>query len=159
VTEVVVGSKVEGCIDDVKVVVRVVGIVNVETVTVVLVELNCVVSFAVVLDEDTTLVLVKVTVVGINWVVLLVGCGVVGARVIVVSGTFVLSVAVVEAVDVKVEIDGSRVEDCKDVFKVVLLVNVVVGGANIVVGLGLTKLVVVESLTVVGRTSVVVVDN
>ena len=45
---------------------RVVGIVNAETVTVVLVETNCVVSFAVVLDEDTTLVLVKVTVVGIN---------------------------------------------------------------------------------------------
>jgi len=66
VTEVVVGSKVEGCIDDVKVVVRVVDIVNVETVTVVLVEINCVVSFAVVLDEDTTFVLAKETVDGIN---------------------------------------------------------------------------------------------
>jgi len=91
--------------------------------------------------------------------VLLVGCGVVRARVIVVSGTFVLSVAVVEAVGVKVEVDGSRVEDCKDVFKVVLLVNVVVGCATIVVGLGVTNLVVVENFTVVGRAFVVVVDN
>ena len=83
---------------------------------------------------------------------------IVGGSVIVVEGTFVLSVAAVEPVDAKVEVDCSTVEEGIDVLKVVVVVVVVVvvDGAKYVVGLGVTKSV--ESFTVVGRFSVVVVD-